>query len=711
MALALLSALCLASASNADTSVNLIDSSQWGITYGSDPGDCCTSLSGSAPLYDTTTGVIMYSYGQNTISQTIGINQALGSTGIQVSGYSYNWDYRLVSNNGNGGDTLTASISLKNSSGTVSETQNFSYTGATHDTWFNESGSTTFTNPYTDPQSISLSFSGKDGGFWAGYYGPELKNISLQLNYTSAPDPCLTDPLSSISCPGYAEAYKAQQCAIDPLYDSSCPGYAEAYFNQQCGYNPLYDKACLGNSEVLTGKNLVPNPGSWYREVNQSFAINKALSHSGSGLQVHAFRWGFETFGLWGAGDFKSDVNIRDSNGDSIYSFSTGWQNTGTGFTDRSYYYQLPQSRNNLTLGTFEYNTEVTGVSAVGNFWARMLYTPDQCSLDPLSSPTCTGYQAAFLEQQCAIYVMFSPQCPGYAEALQKMLDEQAALSASATTDDPANTVSATTTSSTTTASADPTKDETQVTTDVGGAELTTTGEVVVADGVPSEAKESSKESTEQKDKESADKKQSNVNAVALAQSAARKAEQTALSAASEAQAASLSDNANPTDGIGIASLGSGLTINGLRILQGMGNEQNTVQADNQALAAAARSRSQSQEEQTEQVLTVDKQQESQSVAAAQSASQIEQTTETAKAGPSVRRGGSIDGLAGGDMNALANTPANFNDYIGKQLNDAQFYAARDIYKGQRTVDNARALRGLGTDRLHQEMINQQYGR
>ena len=44
-----------------------------------------------------------------------------------------------------------------------------------------------------------------------------------------------------------------------------------------------------------------------------------------------------------------------------------------------------------------------------------------------------------------------------------------------------------------------------------------------------------------------------------------------------------------------------------------------------------------------------------------------------------------------------------------KQLQDAQFYASKDIYRGQRNVDNARVLRGLGTDRLHQEMVNQQY--
>ena len=87
----------------------------------------------------------------------------------------------------------------------------------------------------------------------------------------------------------------------------------------------------------------------------------------------------------------------------------------------------------------------------------------------------------------------------------------------------------------------------------------------------------------------------------------------------------------------------------------------------------------------------------------------VEQKEDTAKQGPAVRRGGAVDGMSGGDMNALAAAPANFNDYLTQQMQDAQFYASKEIYRGQRNVDNARALRGLGTDRLHQQMIDQQY--
>jgi hypothetical protein len=67
--------------------------------------------------------------------------------------------------------------------------------------------------------------------------------------------------------------------------------------------------------------------------------------------------------------------------------------------------------------------------------------------------------------------------------------------------------------------------------------------------------------------------------------------------------------------------------------------------------------------------------------------------------------------LAGGiSMAALAVQPAGFSAYYSA-LTDGSFYAPREIYRGQQTVDNVRALRGLGSDRLHQEMVNQQYRR
>ena len=41
----------------------------------------------------------------------------------------------------------------------------------------------------------------------------------------------------------------------------------------------------------------------------------------------------------------------------------------------------------------------------------------DLCTTNPLSSPTCPGYQAAYTTQQCTISALYDPSCPGYAAA------------------------------------------------------------------------------------------------------------------------------------------------------------------------------------------------------------------------------------------------------------------------------------------------------
>ena len=62
------------------------------------------------------------------------------------------------------------------------------------------------------------------------------------------------------------------------------------------------------------------------------------------------------------------------------------------------------------------------------------------------------------------------------------------------------------------------------------------------------------------------------------------------------------------------------------------------------------------------------------------------------------------------DIAAIATQPVGFQTY-SLVLTDAQFYAPREIYRNQRTVDNARAQRLLqgASDRLHQSMVDQQY--
>ena len=75
----------------------------------------------------------------------------------------------------------------------------------------------------------------------------------------------------------------------------------------------------------------------------------------------------------------------------------------------------------------------------------------------------------------------------------------------------------------------------------------------------------------------------------------------------------------------------------------------------------------------------------------------------------SVNRNVQPNELAGGvDIARMATQPQGYQAY-SFALADAPFYAPKEIYKNQVNVDNARVLRQLSSDRLHQEMVNQQY--
>ena len=99
------------------------------------------------------------------------------------------------------------------------------------------------------------------GEFTQHYHGAGFSSNEIVSYITqNTGDRCLSEPLSSISCPGYAQAYLAQQCAINPLYDSSCAGYAQAYQAQQCSLNVLYNEQCPGYEVAYFNQQCNRNP-------------------------------------------------------------------------------------------------------------------------------------------------------------------------------------------------------------------------------------------------------------------------------------------------------------------------------------------------------------------------------------------------------------------------------------------------------------------
>ena len=156
---------------------------------------------GFQPGYNTSTGTFMFGFMPGTVSYGIAVNAALqaAGTGIQVNGFRYSWNYL---NQDFSKGTLTGNISLTNSGGSVVESYNYNMPNTTNG-WTLMSGVQNFNTQYAPISlgGLGVSFSGKDDRFWAGYYGPQIKDIDVRLLYSTGSQPP-TD--SNPACTAYS---------------------------------------------------------------------------------------------------------------------------------------------------------------------------------------------------------------------------------------------------------------------------------------------------------------------------------------------------------------------------------------------------------------------------------------------------------------------------------------------------------------------------
>jgi hypothetical protein len=73
----------------------------------------------------------------------------------------------------------------------------------------------------------------------------------------------------------------------------------------------------------------------------------------------------------------------------------------------------------NTALGEYTQYYHGPGFSSVENvaYITQSTIGGNLCAIDPLSSPSCPEYQAAYLVQQCSINPLYDSSCPGYTEA------------------------------------------------------------------------------------------------------------------------------------------------------------------------------------------------------------------------------------------------------------------------------------------------------
>lgn len=380
--LALILALVV-SVAGADTTGNLISGTSWtGVTNGSLP---TSRMPGSVLLYDTATGTVNWSYTQATAAKTIAINNALSGTGIQVGGYNYTYDLRNMNGDDRQGsiDTMTVVTKMTSNTGATLLTNTNTHNTKFDWTTFNGTQSLNSALPLSGLGNLSISFNSKDSGYWAGYFGPEVRNVGMSLNYTV--DPCVTNPAYSTTCANY-------------------------------------------NTVSISNNLFTGTTGA------QAYAINTALASAGAGTMIHGFDYGYNyraagrdcaiwnLFGVclsgWNYSDASVTTTLTNSAGVVGYTETnthSGGNNGISGTYSKSL--RLSSSVPMTTLGIFTMTPTTNGDASITNMYSKAVYTPDPCTANPLSSTSCAGYATAYQDQQCSINPLYATTCAGYAVA------------------------------------------------------------------------------------------------------------------------------------------------------------------------------------------------------------------------------------------------------------------------------------------------------
>lgn len=720
------------------TSGELLDRGYVGSWTNTVPGANGGYSGGYTPAYNAGTDTVIFGYTTASVSQTKAISTALQGSGIQVTGYNYSWK---IGNSDYNAGTLTGVVSLKGTAGNTLESYSYNYNAPTSglsENFQQFSGTQNFSQIYgVDAlSSISVTFTGKDNRYWAGYYGPRVRDPHLTLNYRSDP----------------------------------------------CANNPAFGPQCTGFNDLLTSINLVPYPNAIatqdYTVVN-SFPIATVLSSSGSGLSLHGFKYGFtyelkdpycssSFLGLFCTGTSDSAVAViagaTDSTGKTVFNNTHTFVGSNSGPQEMNYQYLFPKSTNTNLMGNFTYAAAVEGNGSVYNMYAKMIVTPDPCIKNVMYSSSCTGFQEAIDKLNGTNKTDYATT--GYTEPASVTAGTASVDSVTYTSTPTGSTVvvqpvappvAPVVSSSSSSIAAS--------TTSVASVSVASTSDKATATGSPVNLAFAMNLISKNAEKEKAIAMNAVATAVEQAQAAGSQAQQEAVSVATKASEASMStsvtgssssSSSTSTNDVKTTSSGGGLMVQSAGVgaiqLQNSGPSQSSVSVTSTTSAITQQSYTVQANYSIVPIMqvasvaptlngptfseTIQSIQSSQSISIDRTPVDIEAPSNSTSfildrtnplreiinaqpiiAGASMEQQMSTvktnvtpnEVAVGIDLSKMAIAPTGYNTYLTLAIKDVSFYAPRDIYPKQTTIDNARALRQMSSDRLHQEMINQQY--
>jgi hypothetical protein len=408
-------------------------------------GGNTTSDNGAVTGYNVNTGTFMFGYNQGTIAYTYAINQALANSGsgIQVQGYNWSWDINNnnFDNRQGSTDTLTARI-ITFAPNNVDIRRTDTWTYNTRFDWTTFSGTVNYVNPgpVSEFGNMRIEFTGRDSGFWAGYYGPMVRNIDVRLRY--GVDPCVTNPQSSPSCPGFKTFYNIPDdgYAIVPI-PFGFPLYGQTFTHSLMFDNGVVSFYSPNAPMRLGGSQFYAEPVSNNLSSQFYYSImplwTDLYNYSGSFYTQQSsqhLKYTWENISLWGHPNQLNTFSLEirptgyiglqyqnvNLHGHPVSAGIVG--NASLGEITSLYYQPVGGATTTADLQSWSVNQTVAtdcsnplvNVNCPG--YAQALFS-QQCSLNALHSPSCPGYAQAYFTQQCGLNTLYDPACPGYAQA------------------------------------------------------------------------------------------------------------------------------------------------------------------------------------------------------------------------------------------------------------------------------------------------------
>ncbi len=502
---------------------------------------------------------------------------------------------------------------------------------------------------------------------------------------------------------------------------------------------------CGPDAIVGPGNNINFSFGSTYLYQQQD--ISSILPSSTPGLQVTGYNFGFRA---------KNGNGWDDGRVDQLAALVRFWDTTGGRGTSNLLYgnsYDLNYKFNWTNFNFSENFTSPLNASSIGKVQYGFIGRDNNGWAGPYGPEvTNVSFSLKYTVDPCSVNVLSSPTCPGYLSAINSLTPATVAASS-------------TIVSTPTTVATLPTTSDVQpstITVDAGGVEVSTSGTISAPDNIPQSVKESAQktESEKQEEKTKSGPNMSLIMSVVRQVQANDRATQAAAVENALQEVSSAIANAQDQTNMVIENNQRNNAAQQQAAAESQQTSVVSVQLQNAQTSrqssfnfepVAAVNQIQQIQKPVEQVNTqtqvqvskvdysllpltvqpftssqvsVFRQNENQGEIIAQTnfvsnespiKSILEQkpfieNTTTEQKTETVKSNVQSNELAGNvDINKMAVTPPGFNAYMSLALKDGQLYKPEEIYKNQVTVDNVRALRQLSFDRLHQEMVNQQY--